>query len=131
VKTSDHLQGGSIYTRDELKEKFSIQAASINNGIFRPRGHDSIWLFVTKKKTPDRTQYDDDLRGDELHMDGQSAGRTDQMLIEHESRGLEVILLYRESKLEHPGGGFRYEGCFRYVDHRGTRPAQFHFRRVI
>jgi hypothetical protein len=73
--TSDHLEVGSIYTRNDLKAKFDIKDSTINTGIFRPKGHDSIWLFVTEEKTPDRTPYSDLLQGDELFTDGQSAQR--------------------------------------------------------
>lgn len=130
MRTSESLSLGEVYTRAELREAFEIRAASINNGIFCPQGHDSIWLFVTKDKTSDRTQYIDELKEDHLYFDGQSAGLTDRMLIEHETRGLEVIVFYRESKAEHRASGFRYEGRFAYVGHHGTRPAHFHFVRI-
>jgi putative restriction endonuclease len=128
--TSEHLKLNEVYTRAELKEQFAIKDATINNGIFHPKGHESIWLFVTKEKTKDRTQYTDDLKGNDLYMDGQTAGLRDKWLIEHDQNGVEIILFYREAKYEHPGAGFRYQGRFKYVEHRGTRPAQFHFRRV-
>lgn len=127
MRTSDFLTLGSIYTRTNLRERFDITDATIKNGIFRPRGHESIWLFVTEDKSPDMTQYSDELRGDDLFMDGQNAGRTDRMLIEHEQDGLEVILFYRRSRHEHEGSGFRYVGIFKYVEHQGSRPAHFHF----
>jgi putative restriction endonuclease len=130
MRTSEHLTVGNVYTRADLREKFAITDATIKNGIFRPRGHDSVWLFVTEDKTPDMTQYKDELNAEELHFDGQSAGLTDKLLIEHEGRGCEVILFYRRSKNEHPGAGFRYEGPFRYVDHSGIRPAHFRFQRI-
>lgn len=112
--TSAHLQMGEIYTRSQLKEMFAIRDATINNGIFRPQGHDSIWLFVTKIKSADKTPYQDDLQGDTLIMDGQQQGRTDRILIHHEADGREVILFFRERRDSHPGNGFRYEGLFRY-----------------
>lgn len=74
--TSQRLECGSIYTRGALRGMFGIEDATINNGIFRPRGHNSIWLFVTEKKSADRTQYMDKLEGDILYADGQTAGRT-------------------------------------------------------
>lgn len=128
--TSERLVVGNVYTRNELKAKFDIKDSTINTGVFRPKGHDSIWLFVTEEKTPDRTAYSDQLQGDDLYMDGQSAGLKDAMMIHHEDRGLECILFYRKHKSENAGYGFHYEGRFRYVDHRGTRPAHFHFRRA-
>jgi len=38
--TSEHLKVNEVYTRSELKEKFAIKDATINNGIFRPKGHE-------------------------------------------------------------------------------------------
>jgi hypothetical protein len=130
MHTSDRLVVGTVYTRNELIEKFGIKDSTIKNGIFQPKGHDSIWLFVTRDKTPDRTQYADELNGDDLYIDGQNSGRTDAKLIHHESNGVEVILFYRSDKNENPGYGFHYEGRFKYVDHKGLRPAHFHFRRI-
>jgi hypothetical protein len=74
--TSAVLREGQVYTREELKRRFDITDATVNNGVFQPIGHDSIWLFVTQDKTTDRTQYVDQLDGDTLHWDGQVAGRT-------------------------------------------------------
>lgn len=130
VKTSDHLKVGKVYTRKELRDLFNIKDATINTGIFRPREHDSIWLFITEEPTPDRPGYKNHLNGDDLEMDGQTAGMKDKLLIEHEADGLEVILFYRKTSREFPGSGFRYEGQFRYLDHKGTRPAHFYFQRV-
>jgi hypothetical protein len=71
----------SVYTRQELRDKFHIRDATIRNGVFRPKGHESIWIFVTEEKSEDMTDYKDELRGNELFIDGQSAGRTDKMLV--------------------------------------------------
>ncbi len=65
---------------------FGVTDATIKNGVFRPKGQDSIWLFVPKEKSPDRTQYEDELCGNELQMNGQSAGLTHRLLIEHHDR---------------------------------------------
>jgi len=123
------LKSGSIYTREALKKLLDTQDATINTGIFRPAGSSSVLIFITKNKTSDRTQYEDHLDGDTLHCQGQSAGRTDALLIEHRQRGLELLVFYRESKYEHPGAGFRFEGRFNYVSHSGTKPANFVLQR--
>src|SRR5829696_3357315 len=130
MKTSESLVVGAIYTRNELKQMFDIRDATINTGTFRPKGHDSVWLFVTEKKTSDRTQYHDLLDNDVLHWDGQTMGRTDHWIIGHDDQGLELLLFYRKSKSEHPGAGFRYEGPFEYVDHKGSHPTRFTLRRA-
>lgn len=128
--TSQWLECGSIYTRGALRGMFGIEDATINNGIFRPRGHNSIWLFVTEKKSADRTQYMDKLEGDILYADGQTAGRTDKLIIEHQVNDLEILVFYRTDKNEFPNGGFRYEGVFRYRSHTGNNPKQFVYERV-
>lgn len=129
MRSSQDLVAGQVYTRAELKAKFGIADASINNGIFRPKGHESVWLFVTKNKTSDRTPYHDSLDGDALTMQGQTSGRTDQWIVDHDKAGVELLLFYRESKVEHPGAGFVYEGPFRYLTHKGSFPATFHLTR--
>lgn len=130
MKTSEHLIQGKVYSREDLKTRFGIADATINTGIFRPKDHNSIWLFVTKNKTPDRVQYQNDLQGNDLFMDSQTAGMKDPVLIEHKLRGLEILVFYREEKYEHPNAGFTYEGVFEYAEHKGTHPARFHFRRI-
>jgi predicted HNH restriction endonuclease len=130
MKTSDVLTIGTVYSRLELADRFGITDATLNTGIFRPPGHDSIWLFVTEQKTPDRTQYRDHLDGDDLSWDGQTTGRKDALIIDHEAEGLELVLFYRKSKTEFDNYGFRYEGPFRYISHRGRRPAHFLLRRA-
>lgn len=127
---SQLLSLGAVYTREELREILSTGDATINTGVFRPKGFDSVLLFVTEKKTSDRTQYIDKLNGDELQWQGQSQGRTDALVVEHLQKGLELLLFYRTKKYEHPGAGFRYEGRFDYVSHRGERPASFVLRRA-
>ena len=106
--TSERLTRGKIYSRASLSSLFGIRDATIRTGVFRPRGTASVWLFVTERKPNDRTPYLDRLEGDMLHWQGQMAGRTDAWIIEHDARGLEILVFYRESKNEYPGYGFRY-----------------------
>lgn len=130
LRTSRFLRPGFVYARAELAEAFHIVDASLNNGIFRPKGHDSIWLFVTRDKTPDRTQYADVLRSDRLFFAGQTEGRTDSWIIDHASNGDELLLFYRTRKYEHPGAGFMFVGEFTYSSHVAGRPSSFELRRV-
>src|SRR6185312_5144401 len=99
---SSHLIEGDIYTRAKLAELLESTDATINTGIFQPRGYDSILLFVTEKKSADRTQYVDQLDGDRLYWQGQTAGRKDTLITTHEQQGLEILLFYRNAKSEHP-----------------------------
>lgn len=131
IRTSDSLAVDRVYTRAELAQMFDIHDATLNTGIFQPKGHASIWLFVTEKKTADRTQYVDQLDGDVLRWQGQTMGTKDRMIVEHESQHLELLLFYRRKKYEHPHAGFRFEGPFRYRTHSGSRPTSFLLERVV
>jgi len=125
VKTSEQLAKTKIYTREDLKQQFSITDATINTGIFQPNGHKSIWLFVTETKSIDMTQYKDKLVGDTLYWDGQTSGRKDQLIINHKEQGLELLVFYRKSKQEFPGAGFEYLGAFEYDSHTEGSPSHF------
>lgn len=128
--SSASLQHGAIYTRAQLAELFDTDDATIRTGIFQPKGHDSVWLFVTEEKPPDRTPYIDRLEGDTLYWQGQTAGRKDHLIIHHRQRGLEILVFYRRNRYEYDGAGFRYEGPFVYVDHHGAKPASFVLHRA-
>jgi putative restriction endonuclease len=129
-RASNHLVPGEIYTRESLRGIFATQDATINTGVFRPAGFNSLFLFVTESKTADRTQYIDSLDGDTMHWQGQSAGRTDLSVIEHRPRGLEILVFFRKRKYEYEGAGFRYEGPFEYVSHQGASPSTFILQRA-
>jgi putative restriction endonuclease len=127
---SSQLHKGQIYTRSNVSEMLESNDATINTGIFQPRDIDSILLFITEKKSADRTQYVDQLEGDTLYWQGQTAGRKDSLIIAHEQRGLELLIFYRSAKNEYPGSGFRYEGRFRYHSHAAGQPTSFMLTRV-
>lgn len=128
--TSDQLEPGRVYPREELITMFSIVDATVNTGVFRPAASKSLWLFVTRDKTSDRTQYADKLDGDLLHWEGQTSGRTDSRIVDHETSGDELLVFYRASKREHLKAGFRYEGAFRYLSHQSGKPSRFVLQRV-
>src|SRR5882672_6777372 len=130
MKISEQLKNCEIYTRKELKQQFSVKAKSIDNGVFPLKDQRCIWLFITEDKKNHFSEYTDVLKGDDLYMDGQNKGGTDKALIGHAANEVEVLLFHRKHVREHEGAGFKYEGKFRYVTHKGTRPAHFHFRRV-
>jgi hypothetical protein len=68
-ETSEVLETGQVYSRPELESKFGILDPALDTGVFQPKGHESVWMFVTEKKTPDKTQYADLLDGDVLYWD--------------------------------------------------------------
>lgn len=129
-KTSEQLTVGEVYTRADLSRMFDIHDATLRTGIFQPKDTDSVWLFVTENKTPDRTQYNDRLDGDRLDWDSQPTGRKDHLILNHRRLGLELLLFYRAKKSQYPGWGFRYEGPFDYVSHSGSGPAHFILQRA-
>jgi hypothetical protein len=120
---------GAVYTRNDLRALFEISDATINNGVFRPKGRHEVWLFVTENKSADREQYIDKLVGDVLHWQGQRLGRTDPLIFEHVRNGEKLLLFYRKAKYEFDGAGFRYEGEFEYVSHSGKQPTSFILQR--
>ncbi|MCF5710497.1 hypothetical protein GIV19_24945 [Pseudomonas syringae] len=127
---SDQLNVGDIYTRDDLRNRFQITASSLNNGIFKPAAFDSVWIFVTEHKTADRTQYEDILIDNVLHLEGQLKGGTDYLIEEHIERDLELLVFYRKKKYQYPGAGFCYEGRFSYKTKEGSSPTKFVLHRT-
>jgi hypothetical protein len=93
------LTVGAVYTRNDLRTLFNIKDATLNNGVFRHKR--AIWLFVTEKKTADRVQYEDKLRDDTLRWQGQTAGRTDHLIVNHSMEGRPLFVFYRHRKTEH------------------------------
>jgi hypothetical protein len=130
MRTSEELVLAKIYSRKDLRTTFGIIDKTIDTGIFKPKGHESVWIFVTVEKTKDMTPYRDVLDGDNIHWDGQTAGLKDRLIVEHASRGLELVVFWRNYKGEYPDFGFKYEGVFRYVSHSGGRPTRFHLIRT-
>ena len=123
------LQVGLVYTRAQLRNLFAIKDATINTGVLFIRNRHEIWLFVTEHKPAHQVQYEDKLIGDELHWQGQSRGRTDDLIINHRKNGNDILIFYRKRKNEFSEFGFRFHGRFDYVSHSGQMPASFILRR--
>ena len=102
LRTSRFLQIGQLYTRGDLRQAFRIRDATLNNGIFKPKGHMSVWLFVTEEKTRDRRPYKDKLQADELLMDGQTVGRTDRFIESHRSGELGALAVLSQEEVRTP-----------------------------
>jgi putative restriction endonuclease len=128
--SSNLLVFGQIYSRRDLKQLFSITDATINTGVFEPANTSSIWLFVTEKKTKDRTQYRDELNGDLLNWDGQTQGKTDKKIIGHQADQKEILVFFRKTKRDREEGAFRYEGRFQYLSHQPGQPTRFRLQRA-
>ncbi len=128
MRLSERLMVGEVYNRQQLQELLNTKDATINTGVFRPKGHDSVLLFVTEYTTPDGDAYRNVLRGRTLEWDGQTSGRSDDWIVRHRERGWELLLFYRERKRAYPNAGFRYCGPLEYVSRTGANPAHFTLR---
>lgn len=122
---SENLKVGEIYTRKSLAKLFHITDATLNTGVFKPKNHSSVWLFVTRKKAANQPKYVDFLSGKTLHWQGQTSGKSDQMIIDHKNRDLELLLFYREDPKQYADAGFRYLGPVEYVTHNPGHPSSF------
>ena len=127
--TSDQLTMEKIYTRDDLRSLFNVTDATLNTGVFTPKGTSSVWLFITEEKTADHTPYRDQLQGDLLYWQGQMSSRKDALIINHQIHGRELLVFFRKKKSEYPGFGFRYLGPFVYLRHEGNKPTNFVLQR--
>ena len=125
---SEKLKVGEIYSRKSLREIFHVTDATLNTGVFKPKNHSSVWLFVTRKKAANQPKYVDYLAGKTLHWQGQASGKSDLMIIEHEARDLELLLFYREESKQYADAGFRYLGQVEYVTHKPGHPTTFTLR---
>lgn len=125
MQTSNNLELSKTYSRKELQKQFGINDATLFTGIFQPKDHSSIWLFVTKHKTPDRIDYYDDFDGQILLFEGQRTGKTDGKIINHIADGNELLVFYRRKKDEYTDYAFKYLGRFEYVSHKGDKPKHF------
>ena len=121
---SEQLTEDQHYTRVELRQLFNTVDASIEADVFRPSGYDSVWLFITRESASDPQFQSRLLDKNTLLWSGQLT-RHNQLVITHESRGLELLVFYRESQTQYPGAGFNYIGRFEYQSHIGTSPALF------
>ena len=50
---SEQLTEDQPYTRAELRQLFGTADATIETGVFRPSGYDSVWLFITRESASD------------------------------------------------------------------------------
>jgi hypothetical protein len=122
---SEKLKVGEIYSRKSLREIFPTSDATLNTGVFKPKNYSSVWLFVTRKKAANQPKYVDYLAGTKLHWQGQTSGKSDQMIIEHKKRDLELLLFYREEPTQYSDSAFRYLGPVEYASHNPGHPSSF------
>lgn len=119
---SQYLTEGQAYSREELRELVGTTDSTIGTEVFRPSGYNSVWLFITEQGSQNPVQLGS---LDILVWSSQLTRHNAQLVINHESRGLELLVFYRESAARLPGVGFQYKGRFEYQNHVGTSPAVF------
>jgi len=120
------LSGGKQYKRAELAALWGLRGIQgIARGVVTPASTPLIIFFVTKEKQKSFTQYDDDLCGGELHMDGEEQGAADKRIVKAQITGDTVILFYRH-KHHNP---FVYKGRVLLLNHefRAGKPTRFSF----
>ncbi|SNR53076.1 HNH endonuclease [Hymenobacter mucosus] len=116
---SGQLVEEQSYTRAELRQLFDTADTTIETSVFRPSGYDSVWLFITQEASSD-PQYQSRLVDTNTLLWSSQLGRHTQLVLTHESRGLELLVFYRESLTQYVDAGFRYIGRFEYQGHTGT-----------
>lgn len=116
---------GENYTTEQVAEILGIDRHALTTGVFKPAKKNFVLIFVTEKKEPKDTQYDDKLIGNILEWDGQNAGRTDNLIINNTNNDPELILMYREYKNERQDSSFKCMGNLCYKAHKGNHPTHF------
>ena len=132
MRTSDSLVIGESYSRARLGEMFGLAPIAFQRGVFKPKDHASVWVFVTEEAGDGVDPRGSVLRGDVLHWGGVSGGRSEALVLEHAARGLELVLFHRRNAAQYPDRGFRYEGAFAYdpAAADAEAPTRFVLRRI-
>ena len=122
-----HFEGE--YTRQFLADYWGYQGQqAISRGIFTPSSAPHIILFVTRENDEYQTQYNDELIGSILIMDGEEGHINDQRLLLASANGDSIHLFFRErSRLP-----FKYLGEVLLIDKdlRIDEPSRFVFKMV-
>ena len=83
------------YSRQEIAEALGVQRKAIERGVFTPKGHKSIYLFVTREKQRSQTQYKDRILNDILIWEGERMHGNDQRIVNAASRHDKIYLFFR------------------------------------
>lgn len=91
----DELKIGNKYTQIELAEIWGYKSYhAIRRGIVTPKDKNIIILFITEQKISYATQYQDNLDGAILHMQGENKHGHDNRLL-NSAENDEVHLFFR------------------------------------
>ena len=119
---SERLTRDQHYTRAELKQLFGFSDTSLETGVFRPSGYNSVWLFVTALPSTDGQPTTQLVDEDTITWVSAGGARSHQLVVTHELRGLELLIFYREAATP-LAAGFRYLGQFEYQRSTISSPA--------
>lgn len=118
---------GSRWTRRDLATLWGYKGEhGLMRGVVTPQSDNKIILFVTEKKSADRTQYRDRRDGDVLHWEGPNDHFGEGRMLATPSNGDEIHIFYRHEQRD----SFTYLGRCMVVQaqtHR-DRPSSFTFR---
>lgn len=135
----DKLVIGESYKAKYLANLWGFKSETCFNGTFHPSNTNIVLLFVSKNKTSDRVQYEDNLENGILIMEGQEKHGSDKYIIGTiEKKSLyKFYLFYRESRKETVEGKkiaapFVYRGeCFPIeYEQQSDKPSKFKFKLV-
>ena len=120
------LKSGEEYERTFLADLWGYQGyQAISRGVVTPAGTDKIILFVTKEKDSSSTQYNDYIKADSLHWEGEVKHGSDNRIINSRKEKDEIHLFYRD--IHH--APFIYYGEIFLKEYKlfSSQPSQFSF----
>lgn len=117
---------GRKYDRNTLADLWGYKGPqAIARGVVTPAGKTEIYLFVTKEKPADATQYNDFIDSDLLFWEGEKKHGSDPAIINARRSGKKIFLFYRERHRS----DFEYYGEVFLQNHQvnATVPSEFIF----
>lgn len=111
-KSSATLDLLTVYSREELRDRFHLTDAIISEGVFKPSDARSVWLFVTAENAMGASRVGGFFDGQVLLFEKPARGKGGSLILNHGRDGNEIIVFYRKKKREFANYGFRYLGRF-------------------
>lgn len=118
---------GRTYSRRDLAALWGYASFhALARGVVTPAGENTVILFVTENKKPDREPYQDRLVGPLLYWEGPTDHFAEDRMRPDHHQGEEIHVFYRREAKD----DFTYLGQVETVSYKGfaNRPSQFTFR---
>ncbi len=118
---------GQQYTAKDLAALWGYQSHhALIKGILTPANEKTLVLFVTREKSSDATQYNDEINGNLLYMMGQIKHKTDKRLLQNLNNDIDDIFLFYREKHHTP---FTFLGPCTLIDAKIKKdsPSEFVF----